>query len=140
MTRLPTRLTRGACAAFCAAFIVLVPSAFAGHVPAKRAESMIGIHEGGYVVAGHTYTSLDAVDAALRSAGAGSVAIVACTPDATASWLAAVRRFDGLPMHLDVAHGSSPACLAALPASARPGAMGMDVDPATRQYWDARQP
>lgn len=140
MTRSPLLSTQLGHVLFCAGFATFVPTALAAHGAGNRQESAIGIQDGRYVAAGQTHASLDALDAAVRAARPAAVLIVSCATAATASWLAAVPRFDDLPMHLDVSDGSSPACLATMPASVRPGTTGMELDPATRRYWDGRQP
>lgn len=140
MTRSPLLSTRFGHVILCAACATFVPTALAAHGPGNGQENAIGIHDGRYVAGGKTHASLDALDSAVRAARPASVLIVSCTTAAAASWLAAVPRFDDVPMHLDVSDGSSPACRAAMPASVRQDATGMELDPVTRRYWDGRQP
>lgn len=140
MIRLPRTSKKLRRTVFCAAIAALLPTAFAGHGSGARPETVVGVQPGRYVVAGQSYAGVDALHAAVRAAQPGAVLIVSCSPAATASWLAAVKQLDDLPMHLDVSDGASPACASAKPASVRPGSAAPDVDPAVQRYWSARQP
>jgi hypothetical protein len=140
MTRSPLRSMNFGHVVLCTAFATLLPTAFAAHGGGSGQERAIGVHDGRYVAGGQTHASLDTLDSAVRAARPASVLIVACASASTSSWLATVPRFDDLPMHLDVSDGSSPACRAAMPASVRQGATGMELDAATRRYWSGRQP
>jgi hypothetical protein len=128
---------------FVAGFVTVVllgQAAIAAHVVNNGHDGAIGVHDGRYVTGGQTYTTLDALEAAVRSARPSALLIVACTPAAIRSWLAAVPCFEDFPMHLDVSDGSSPACAATLPVSTVPGAASAELDPVVRQYWDQHMP
>jgi hypothetical protein len=140
MTSPPSRSIRSTRAAFLAAMVFVAPAAIAAHVVGNWQDSAIGVHDGRYFAGGKAYSTLDALEAAVRASRPATLLIVSCTPAATRSWLAVVPRFDDLPMHLDVSDGSSPACKGAIPVSASGGAASAGVEPAVRQYWDRRMP
>jgi hypothetical protein len=139
MTRPRVRSIRSKRAAFITALLLAAPGAMASHGASTPQDRAIGVHDGRYVTAGQTYTTLDALEVAVRAARPASLSIVACTPTATRSWLSAVPRFEDLPMHLDVSNGASPACEATLPVSMGASASA-EPEPAVRQYWNQRMP
>lgn len=140
MTRSPSRSIRSTRAAFFAAMVLVAPAAIAAHIVGNWQVSSIGVHDGRYIAGGQTYSSLDALEAAVRASRQATLLIVSCTPAAARSWLAVVPRLDDLPMHLDVSDGSSPACEAAIPVSASSSSTPAGVEPAVQQYWDRRMP
>ena len=99
-------------------------------------------HARHYTAGGRAYIDLDQLEAAVRATRPASVRIVSCEPEATRAWLAAVHRFDNMPMELDV-DASAPACgAAAVPVSssaAGGGLAGIDDDVVSR-YWERRMP
>lgn len=128
------------CVACCAALMLAAPAALASHAANARQDSAIGVHDGYYVTGGQAYTTLDALEAAVRASRPATLLIVQCTPEATQSWLAAVPRFEDLPMHLAVTNGSSAGC--GTPAAAIPTKVSTTtpVEPAVAQYWSRRMP
>jgi hypothetical protein len=140
MTNSPSRWNRWTRAACFAGLALVTPLVLAAHFASARSDSEIGVHDGRYVFGGRTYSSLDAVEAGVRASRPATLLILSCTPAATRSWLAAVPRFDDLPMHLDVSNGSSTACEAAIPVSASSGSASAGVEPAVQEYWDRRMP
>lgn len=109
---------------------------------ATTQENTIAVHARHYTVGGRAYTDLDQLDAAMKAARPGSVRIVACEPAAARAWLAAVQRFDSLPLHLEVADASAPACGPAAMPVGSPAAVtptGID-DRVINRYWEQRMP
>jgi len=137
MTRSPSRSTR---AAFFAAMVLGAPAALAAHFVGNSQDSTIGVHDGRYIAGGESYGTLDALEAAVRAARPTTLLIVSCTSAATRSWLAAVPRFEDLPLHLDASDSSSPACAATTPISASSSPAPAGIDPAVQQYWDRCMP
>lgn len=137
MTGTTSRSTR---AAFFAAVVLAAPAALAAHIAGSWQDSAIGVHDGRYIAGGKSYSTLDALEAAVRAARPTTLRIVSCTPAATRSWLAVVPRFEDLPLHLDVSDGSSPACAATTPVSASSSPAPAGIDPAVQQYWNRRMP
>ena len=127
-------------AALFAAISFVAPAAIAAHIVGNWQHSAIGVYDGRYIAGGKAYSSLDALEAAVRASRPATLLIVSCTPAATRSWLAVVPRFEDLPLHLDVSDGSSPACEGTIPASATSGSTPAGIDPAVQQYWDRRTP
>lgn len=125
---------------FYAAIVLAAPAAIAAHITGNWQISAIGVHDGRYVAGGKTYSSLDALETAVRASRPVELLIVSCTPAAARSWLAVVPRFDDLPIHLDVSDGTSPACDATLPVGASSGSASPGVEPAVQEYWDRRTP
>jgi hypothetical protein len=140
MTSSPSRSIRSTRAAFFAAMVLAAPAAIAAHITGNWQVSAIGVHDGRYIAGGKAYSTLDALEAAVRASRPPTLLIVSCTPAATRSWLAVVPRFEDLPMHLDVSSGSSPACEGTIPVSASSGSASAGVEPAVQQYWDRRTP
>src|SRR5512137_1199176 len=140
MTSPPSRSIRSTRAAFFAAMVLAAPAAIAAHITGNWQVSAIGVHDGRYIAGGKVYSSLDALETAVRASRPATLLIVSCTPAAARSWLAVVPRFDDLPIHLDVSDGTSPACEAAIPVSAPGGSTPTGIDPAVQEYWDRRTP
>jgi hypothetical protein len=120
--------------------MLAAPAALASHATGVRQDSAVSVHDGYYVAGGQTYTTLDALEAAVRASRPATLLIVQCSPEATRSWLAAVPRFEDLPMHLDVSNGSSGACGAPAATVATKGPTALDLEPAVAQYWSRRMP
>lgn len=102
----------------------------------------ISVYRQHYVTGGRSYADLDQLEAAVRATRPAFVRIVSCEPEAARAWLAAVPRFDSLPLQLDVIDASSPACRpAAMPAGASQaiGPTGIDGS-AVAKYWEQRMP
>lgn len=105
-------------------------------------DNTIGVHARHYTVGGHGYTDLDRLEAAVKATRPASLRIVACESGATRAWLAAVQRFDSLPLQLEVGDASAPACGPASLPVGTPTAIsptGID-DAAVNRYWAQRMP
>jgi hypothetical protein len=137
MTSSRFRTNRVAC---CAALMLAAPAALASHATGARQASAISVHDGYYIAGGQTYTTLDALESAVRASRPATLLIVQCTPEATRYWLAAVPRFEDLPMHLDVSNESSAACGTAAVTGMTKGPTAIEVEPAVAQYWSRRMP
>ena len=109
---------------------------------ATTQENTIAVHARHYTVGARTYADLDQLDAAMKANRPGAIRIVACEPDATRAWLAAVQRFDSLPLQLEVADASAPACgPAAMPVGARAAVTPTGIDDkVVNRYWEQRMP
>ena len=126
--------------AFCAGLMLAAPAAIASHATGARQDLAVNVHDGFYVAGGQAYATLDGLEAAVRAARPATLLIVQCTPEAARSWLATVPRFEDLPMHLDVANGSSATCGAPAATIATKGPTAIEVEPAVVQYWSRRMP
>ena len=78
MTSSRSRLNRVTCYA---ALMLAAPVVLASHSTAARQDSAISVHDGYYVAGGRTYTTLDALEAAVRASGPATLLIVQCSPD-----------------------------------------------------------
>jgi hypothetical protein len=105
-------------------------------------DGTIAVHARHYAVGGRAYTDLDQLEATVKAMRPASVRIVACEPAATRAWLAAVQRFDSLPLQLEGVDASAPACgPASMPVgtSAAVSPTGID-DKVVNRYWEQRMP
>jgi hypothetical protein len=119
---------------------VVPGTATAGHVASGPGDATVAVYDGRYVAGGRSYESLDALESAVRAARPSALLLVACTPTAARAWLAAVPRFEDIPMHLDVVAGDAPVCpVIAMPAGAL-AASGAQPDAGVQQYWNQRMP
>jgi hypothetical protein len=119
----------------------LVPrAATAGHVASGPGDATVAVYDARYVAGGRSYESLDALESAVREARPSALLLVACTPAAARAWLAAVPRFEDIPMHLDVVAATSPVCPAVPMRAGAPAATGAQADSGVQQYWNRRMP
>jgi hypothetical protein len=120
------------------AALALPAIATANHAAMNGKDALVAVYDARYVAGGRVYESLDALEQAVRAARPTAVLVVACTPASAPAWLAAVPRFDDIPMHLDVAVDASPQCPAIPVRTAM--ASSAPADPAVDQYWSRRMP
>ena len=104
----------------------------------------VSVHPHACVMNQQSFNDLDALAAAVHTAGGGRVAVTACGSAAIPAWLATVQRLSDSRLEIDVVDASAPGC--AVPpgpmrVSQRAGGSLAGIDPvAVERYWRQVQP
>lgn len=135
--RLPLRPVLVACSALLA-FNTAVASTPAGP------STSVAVHPTHYAFDGRGYADLNALESSVRTSRPSAIAVTSCGAAAARAWMAAVHRFNDLPLRIDFANMDEAACGAvpvALPIGLRAGEVPSGIDDAAvRRYWEQVAP
>jgi hypothetical protein len=108
---------------------------------ARQLRDRVAAHASTYAVAGRALDDLAALETAIRGARPRSVAIIACSSEAPRAWLAAVEKFNDLPLALDTRDAAAIcAAGATMPVAQRADAPAGIDDARVRAHWQQVQP